>query len=427
MIMKYCILSLSFLFAALVQAQTYFPPIDGDEWETTDPIELNWCQENIDTLLSYLQVKDTRGFIILKDGRIVLENYFDDHEESSLWYWASAAKTITATLTGKALEDGLLSLDDPVSNYIGEGWTSCDFNDEIQRTIFHQLTMTSSFNNSILLWDCTEPDCYQCTGDSPGSQWHYHNAVYRRLIEVLEEATGIDRNAYTNSVVEELTGMSGFWFDNLYFSKHRDMARFGLLALNGFEWDGTAILNDQEYIDALTTSSQSMNESYGYLWWLNGQANHMFPLDPNQYEGSMIPTGPDDMYMALGANDQKIYVVPSQGLVVTRQGDSAFDNSPAFSSFDIDLWELISNLPCSPLSDSFEHTDEKPFIYPNPSTGRINLPFDENILNVAVHSIEGRKIMNSANDQDISLPKGSYVITIHYRDGMQRNQKVIVQ
>ncbi|MGB6037937.1 MAG: serine hydrolase domain-containing protein, partial [Cryomorphaceae bacterium] len=101
-----------------------------DDWETMEPSDLNWCQENIDTLLSYLEEKNSKAFMILKDGRIVVENYFDEHNENSLWYWASAAKTITATLTGKALEDGVLSLDDPVSQYIGTGWTSCDSIDE---------------------------------------------------------------------------------------------------------------------------------------------------------------------------------------------------------------------------------------------------------------------------------------------------------
>jgi hypothetical protein len=287
--------------------------------------------------------------------------------------------------------------------------------------------MTSSFNSSPLLWDCTEPDCYQCTGAEPGTEWHYHNSVYRRLIEVVEAATGVDRNIYTNTVVEELTGMSGFWLDNLYFSKHRDMARFGLLALNGFEWNGTAILNNQEYIGELTTSSQSMNQSYGYLWWLNGQENHMFPLDPNQYEGSMIPSGPDDMFMALGANDQKIYVVPSQGLVVTRQGDAAFGIEAAASLFDVELWELISNLECSPLSDLSQTEMKKPLIFPNPSNGTITLPSDERIDRISIYTIEGRLIEEPRPGEMLSLPRGTYLFSVRYRDQSSQNQKIIVQ
>ncbi|HKK40143.1 MAG TPA: serine hydrolase [Cryomorphaceae bacterium] len=415
---------LSFGFA---NGQTYFPPLAGNEWETTDPSELNWCQENIDTLLSYLEEKNTKAFMVLKDGRIVLENYFNGHNENSLWYWASAGKTITATLAGKALEDGQMSLDDPVSQYIGTGWTSCDSIEEYERTIFHQLTMTSSFNDFILFWDCVEPECFQCTDSAPGTEWHYHNGVYLQLIEAIEAATGSNRNDYTDEVLEEATGMSGFWVDNLYLSKHRDMARFGWLALNGFVWNGTAILNDLEYIEALTTTSQPMNQSYGYLWWLNGQESHMFPLEQTVYEGSMIPSGPDDMYMALGANDQKIYVVPSQGLVVTRQGDAADGTAAAASFFDEDLWTLISNLECSPLSVGSESHNDKPLIFPNPSSGLINLPSEASISEISVYSLDGRLIYQSVGRESIRLNSGSYIISISFKDHSTRNQKVIVQ
>ncbi|MGB6037381.1 MAG: T9SS type A sorting domain-containing protein, partial [Cryomorphaceae bacterium] len=179
--------------------------------------------------------------------------------------------------------------------------------------------------------------------------------------------------------------------------------------------------------EALTTPSQLMNQSYGYLWWLNGQSNHMLPLDPNVYEGSMIPSGPDDMYMALGANDQKIYVVPSQGLVVTRQGDAAFGLEAAASAFDVELWELISNLECSPLSALDKPEPEEPLIFPNPSNGSITLPSDETINWIAVYSVDGRLIDEPRPGENLSLPKGIYLFSVLYSDQSSRNQKVIVQ
>lgn len=425
--MKHIFLLICLLSFGLVDAQTYFPPISGSDWETTDPSELNWCPEKIDSLLNYLEEKNTRAFIILKDGQIVLENYFNGHGPNTLWYWASAGKTITATLAGKALEDGLMGLDDPVSQYIGTGWTACDSIEEYERTIFHQLTMTSSFNDFILFWDCVEPECFQCTGAAPGTEWHYHNGVYRQLIEVIEAATGSDRNTYTNSVLEEITGMSGFWVDNLYLSKHRDMARFGWLALNDFNWNGSPVLTDQGYIEDLTSPSQSLNPSYGYLWWLNGQESHLFPLDPTVYEGSMIPSGPDDMFMALGANDQKIYVVPSQGLVVTRQGDAAGAEVAAASSFDEELWALISDLECDPLSAPITNREKENFLFPNPSEGPIRLPSDENIDRLAIYSIEGRLVDRPHPGETLALPKGTYVVSLIYFDDSVRNQKLVVQ
>jgi CubicO group peptidase (beta-lactamase class C family) len=60
-------------------------------------------------------------------------------------------------------------------------------------------------------------------------------------------------------------------FNNIYFSTARSMARFGLLNLNKGIWDTVPILNDTNYFTEMTTTSQDMNRSYGYLWWLNGK------------------------------------------------------------------------------------------------------------------------------------------------------------
>ena len=49
------------------------------------------------------------------------------------------------------------------------------------------------------------------------------------------------------------------------------MARFGLLILNKGNWDGNQIMTDTNYFNQMLNSSQSLNESYGYLWWLNGK------------------------------------------------------------------------------------------------------------------------------------------------------------
>ena len=53
----------------------YFPAIDSDQWETLNPEELNWDSVGIDNLYNFLQLNNTRAFIVLKDGKIVLENY----------------------------------------------------------------------------------------------------------------------------------------------------------------------------------------------------------------------------------------------------------------------------------------------------------------------------------------------------------------
>ena len=60
---------------------------------------------------------------MLKDGKIAIEKYFGTFTKDSLWYWASAGKTLTAFLVGQAQENGLLSISDSTSKYLGSGWT----------------------------------------------------------------------------------------------------------------------------------------------------------------------------------------------------------------------------------------------------------------------------------------------------------------
>ena len=50
---------------------------------------------------------NTKSFIILKDGKIVLENYLNGHSDTTYWYWASAAKSLMAVIVGKAQEEGI--------------------------------------------------------------------------------------------------------------------------------------------------------------------------------------------------------------------------------------------------------------------------------------------------------------------------------
>jgi CubicO group peptidase (beta-lactamase class C family) len=139
--------------------------------------------------------------------------------------------------------------------------------------------------------------------------------------------------------------MNGTWIPNgglnVYWSNTRSMARFGLLALNNGQWNSDVIV-DSNFINAATTTSQNINEAYGYLWWLNGKSSYHLPQTQFEFTGSLIPEAPADMYMALGKNDQKIYVIPSKKMVVVRIGDAADGPTFGLSAFDNLLWEKIS-------------------------------------------------------------------------------------
>ena len=141
--------------------------------------------------------------------------------------------------------------------------------------------------------------------------------------------------------------MDGFWNNGviykIYHSNTRSMARFGLLAMNKGKWNNEQIIN-QTYFNESISTSQNINPSYGYLWWLNGKSNFMLPGGQTSYTGSIVPNAPAEMYAAMGAADQRIYVVPSKKIVIVRMGEASNPANPSFavSGFDNELWEKIN-------------------------------------------------------------------------------------
>lgn len=321
----------------------YFPPNNSSTWETKSISSLNWNQSAVQPLLDYLELKHTKSFMILVNGRIVMENYFNSHNSTALWYWASAGKTLTSTVTGIAQQENFLNINNKVSTYIGNGWTSETLAKENLITCKHLLSMSSGLDDS--LGDNVDPSNLQYKADA-GTRWAYHN-VYVKLQDVVAQATNQTWSNYFNTKLRDKIGMNGTWYqsgdNSVYWSDTRSMARFGLLALNKGNWNGNQIINTN-YFNEATSTSQSINQSYGYLWWLNGKSSYHLPQSQLQFSGSIIPSGPNDMFMALGKNDQKIYVIPSKKMVVIRMGDAADNVNLALSDFDDTLWQKINAL-----------------------------------------------------------------------------------
>ena len=364
------ILLLAFSSKGLLRAQgLYYPPLNGNTWATVSADSLGWCPDAVDSLDAFLERSGTKAFIVLKSGKMAHERYFGSFTQDSLWYWASAAKTLSAVAVGYAQAEALLSLSDSSSRFLGSGWTSLSPGQEAQIRVRDQLCMSSGLDDAVPDPHCTLPTCLMYEAPA-GSRWAYHNAPYTLLHQVVESASGQSVDAFLQPRLKTPIGMGGFFltsgYNQLYISKARDMARFGLFALSKGFWNGQRVFPDSAYFAQMISPSQNLNLSYGYLWWLNGQSSHMLPQTQIVFNGPLIPTAPADLFAGLGKNDQKLYVVPSKQWVVVRLGESAGQSALALSSFDTQLWQKLSELECGLGSD--QAAAARFSIRPNPAS-----------------------------------------------------------
>ncbi len=334
----------------------YFPPHDG-EWKSVKPTTLGWNTEKLAAAIDYAGSQRSSGLLILKNGRILAEKYWpaenwdsegkfaarlhgQDKDGHNIEDVASVQKSVAALLVGIAQHKGLLNINDPVHKHLGVGWSRATPEQEAQVTMRHLITMTSGLKADLT---------YEAP---PGTRWFYNTTAYSHSIHVTAAAAGKSPNELTAEWLIGPLGMkhskwvergAGLFTPNIkdtnvfgFATTNRDLARVGLMVLADGKWEDQIIIADTQYLYDATHPSQSINPSYGYLWWLNGQKIFRRGAGKTAFDGPRNPNAPDDLIAGLGALGRKLYVVPSMGLVITRLG-----NQPPDAGFDRKFWRLL--------------------------------------------------------------------------------------
>ena len=329
---------------AVLAQELYFPPDDG-AWEHIDPAAAGWDAAQLDKALEIAGARNSSGVVVLHQGRILAERYWDlpdpplryrnyvtghDAAGQAIEDVASAQKSVVAVITGMAQERGYLAIDDPVAKYLGTGWSQTAAANENQITIRHLLSMTSGLADDLTLQA------------APGTAWRYNTPAYHLLMRAIIAATGLERDVLTSSWITDKLGMQdSAWTPRPWASTDigvgfstnaRDLARFGLMIQAGGKWRDEVVIGDTAYLQAMLSPSQALNPAYGFLWWVNGQE---FALGAGaratRSDGALIPDAPADMIAMQGAEDRKLYLVPSLNLIVTRLGYSSEVDGESFN------------------------------------------------------------------------------------------------
>jgi hypothetical protein len=240
-------------------------------------------------------------------------------------------------------------------------------------------------------------------------------------------ATGQNINLFTANKLKNLTGISGSWFtidyDNVFFSKARSMARFGLLIQNKGIWNNDTLLKDKDYFNQMVNPSQTLNNSYGYLWWLNGKNNYMLPTSQIIFPGSLAPFAPQDMIAALGKNGQILSISPSKRILFVRIGNQS-DNAEVTTILCNKIWQKLNAVICSSNSiEEFENNSEL-YILQNSSRSYIKIESPNNnlidILDISGKLIVSTYVLKGTNSIDISkFQSGVYFLKFRNNEGFK--------
>lgn len=313
-----------------------------------------WDAAALAEVTAYVQSQKTTGFLIVQDGKTIAEHNWplpDDaasqtfranlvHGQSSTGALredvASQQKSLIAILVGVGVDKGVIDIEKPVSSYIGSGWSKATGQQESAITVRHLLEMNSGLRENL-------------TFEHPaGTRFFYNTPAYAKLKPVLEKASGKTLQTLTQLWLTSILNMQDTSWEQRpaafadvgnptgLVTTPRDLVRLGKLVLDRGKGPGDARVISEAQLDAML-SPTGTNPAYGRLWWLNGGA-YSFGAGPAaaRTEGQFIPTAPRDLVAALGAQDRKLFVVPSMKLIVARTGQAAPDRD-----FDRKLWQLL--------------------------------------------------------------------------------------
>jgi CubicO group peptidase (beta-lactamase class C family) len=276
----------------------------------------------------------TLSLLVLHDGKIIHERYAPGVDLATRTRTWSTAKSIAVTLFGILADQGRMSLDEPLGfDWLPRG-TSPDTDPRRAVTLRHLLNMSSGLypvDNSGLEYATGSGMAYWAGASSvrgalhrtlfrdPGTYWDYENydtllAVYLMKLALGDEEAylGFPRRALLDRIGMRNTLLSvdrfgDFILSSQVYTNARDLARFGLLYLQGGVWNGEQLLS-QEWIDFVRTpapASAERGNQYGGQWWL-------VPDDRDDV--------PKDAFSTAGNRGQYVIVVPSHDLVIVRRG-----------------------------------------------------------------------------------------------------------
>lgn len=292
---------------------------------------------------AYSAEKSGDALLVWIDGKRVLEDYPNDSYDPEEYHILTEATTLLAGLVAlAAVDDGLLTLDEPVSETITE-WKDDPEKSDI--TVSELLHLTSGLEatdyKSVPTYDeaIAAPLVHP-----PGDAFRYGPAAYQVFGAVMDQKT--DGGYLKRRILLPLGIPGGYWLtvneptaDELARGRGftprmmdgaqltaRQLGRIGQLLLQSGRWEGEALIEDLRPL----TQPSDVQPAYGMGVWRNAPMDSVgAALFKQLPESLMLPHAndrfiyegaPPDLFMAAGRYNQRLYVIPSKQMVIVRLG-----------------------------------------------------------------------------------------------------------
>lgn len=303
--------------------------------------------ENIEAAANYSRERAEVSLIVFHRGRILLEEY-PGGDGASGNRIASCVKSLWGLLAAAAVQDRLLSFDEPVSRTLKD-WKADPRKARI--TIRHLLSMTSGLDPGYEPLYVVDPDDAFQTAvglpalDEPGKTFVYGPAnmeVFGALLEQKLAARGLTPLRYLEKRILGPVGggYTGWSRDKVghpmmssgAFMTARQLLAVGRLLARRGVWSGRRLVASEGLSELLMGTPA--NPAYGMTFWLNANASRADASEVDiektlslghPYDGwgtaCVSKAAPPDLFVMVGSWNQRVYVVPSLDLVVVRQGN----------------------------------------------------------------------------------------------------------
>ena len=283
--------------------------------------------------------QNVHSVLVVKDGKLVLEEYFYEYDRNALHQMRSATKSVISALAGIAIEKGFIKgKNETVLSFFPEYDLKNLSEDKKKITVENLLTHQSGLDcndddrnspgNELKMG--TSPDWVKFTldlpmNDKPGTRAKYCSGGVIVLGRISEKTTGKSINEFAAQNLFSPLRVSDFkWnfkpdnssgetFCQIYLTP-RALAKFGLLYLNGGKFGGKQIVSSEWVKDSLAKHSVVNDTDYGYLWW-----RPWFNVGGKRVDG----------IAAKGYGGQRIYLRQDLNLVVVITGGNYGGHSPS--------------------------------------------------------------------------------------------------